>query len=276
MERRNTYISKEVVAEEYLEGLIKQSLVLPISQKIDGKTKSCRLQCMVRDFCVRQAGQEKFILSVMDYFSNPILRRLFLPQVLKNHPRISVAWYDLHLKDSTHSSCTTSIICIPQRGCRPKGHVENSSSLRVFHVLRRNDHSYWELGQVFELIYLTYLASNIPDSIVPPAIAKIQNLQTLIIYRSDVRLPAEIWSLRHLIAFSFCPLPLPEEGATLPPENLQTLSMATNFVCSERMVKVTPNTIKLGICYSEEKLSVGYYLDNLIHLLRLEKLRLEC
>ncbi|KAL1546745.1 putative late blight resistance protein R1B-16 [Salvia divinorum] len=267
----------EVVAEGWLEKLIEQSLVLISSRKSDGKIKSCRLHNTVRDFCVRQAGQEKFLLSVTDYFPNLILRRHFLPQVLQNHHRVSVTWHDLHLKDSTHSSCTTSIICIPRRGYRPKGSVVKFTSLRILHVSRRNDHSYWELGKVFELIYLTYLASNIPDSIVPSAISELQNLQTLIIYRIEVRLPAEIWSLRqlrHLIAFSFCPLLLPH-GVILSLENLQTLSMATNFVCSERMVRMIRNIKKLGICYSEEKFGVGYHLDNLMHLLQLEKLKLD-
>ncbi|KAL1546821.1 putative late blight resistance protein R1A-10 [Salvia divinorum] len=277
LECQNESKTIEVETEKCLEDLIKQSLVLVTSRKSDGKPKSCRLHCMVRDFCVRQAGNEKVLLSVMDYFPTPILRRHFLPQVLQNHPRISVSLHDLHLRDSTHNSCTTSIICIPQRGYRPKGSVENFSSLRVLHVLRRNDHSYWELGQVFELIYLTYLASSIPDSIVPPAIAKLQNLQTLIIYRFGVHLPVEIWrlrQLRHLIAFSFHPLLLPE-GATLSLDNLQTLSMATDFVCSERMVDMIPNITKLGICYSEDKLGVCYHLDNLKHLLKLEKLKLD-
>ncbi|XP_047978960.1 putative late blight resistance protein homolog R1B-16 [Salvia hispanica] len=264
-------------AEESLEDLVKQSLVLVTRRKIDGKIKSCRLHNMVRDFCVRQAGQEKFLLSVMDYLPTPILRRHFLPQVLQNHQRISVSWHDLHLRDSTHSSFTTSMICIPQRGYRPKGSVENFTSLKILHVLRKNDHSYWELGQVFELTDLTYLASNIPDSIVPPAISKLQNLETLIIYRSEVHLPVEIWSLRqlrHLIAFSFCPLPLPE-GVTLLLENLETFSKAANYVCSERMVKVIPNIKKLGICYSRDEFGSVYHLDNLIHLLQLEKLKLE-
>ncbi|XP_047978949.1 putative late blight resistance protein homolog R1B-16 [Salvia hispanica] len=276
MELVNKLKIVEESAEQCLEDLIRQSLVLVTSRKIDGKIKSCKLHSMVRDFCVRQAGQEKFLLHVNDYFPNPILRRHFLPKVLQNHHRLRVSWHDLHLKDSLHSS-TTSIICIPQRGYKPKGSVENFSSLRVLHVLRRNDHSYWELGQVFNLISLTYLASNIPDSIVPPAIAKLQNLQTLIIYRSDVRLPVEIWSLRqlrHLIAFSFYPLPLPE-GATLSLKNLQTLTMAANFVCSETMVKMILNIKKLGICYSEEKFGAGCHLYNLIHLRRLEKLKLK-
>ncbi|KAG6437991.1 hypothetical protein SASPL_102922 [Salvia splendens] len=278
LECRNESKSVEVVAERCLEDLIKQSLVLVTSLKSDGKIKSCRLHSMVRDFCVRQAGQEKVLLSAMDFFPNLILRRHFLPQVLQNHHRVSVSWHDLHLKDSTHSSCTSSIICIPQRGYTPKGSVENFTSLRVLHVLRRkNYHSYWELGQVFELINLTHLSSNIPDGIVPPAIAKLQNLQTLIIYRSDVRLPVEIWSLRklrHLMAFSFHPLPLPE-GATLSLQYLQTLSLATNFVCCGRMVRMIRNIKKLGIRYSEEKFGVYYHLDNLIHLLQLEKLKME-
>ncbi|XP_047978959.1 putative late blight resistance protein homolog R1B-16 [Salvia hispanica] len=215
MECRNESESVEMVAGECLEDLIKQTLVLITCRTSDGKIKSCKLHSMVWDFCVRQAGQEKFLLSIKDYFPNLILRR--------------------------------------------------------------DDRSYWELGQVFELINLTYLASSIPDSIVPPAIAKLQNLQTLIIYRSDVCLPLEIWNLRqlrHLIAFSFRPLLLPE-GATLFLENLQTLSLPTNFVCSERMVKMIPNIKKLGIWYSEEKFSAGYYLDDLARFLRLEKLKLE-
>ncbi|XP_047983871.1 putative late blight resistance protein homolog R1B-16 [Salvia hispanica] len=277
LKRQNESKSIEMAAKECLEDLIKQSLVLVTSRKSDGRTKTCRLHSMVRDFCMRQAGQEKFLLPVMDYFPNPILRRHFLPQVLQNHLRVSVSLFDLHLKDYTHSLCTTSIICIPHRGYRPKDSVQNFTSLRVLHVLRRNDHSYWELGQVFDLIDLTYLASNIPESIVPPTIAKLQNLQTLIIYRSDVHLPEEIWSLRqlrHLIAFSFQPLPLPKRE-NLSLGNLQTLSMATNFVCSEKIVEMIPNIKKLEICYYEDKFGEGYRIDNLMHLLRLEKLKLE-
>ncbi|KAG6438000.1 hypothetical protein SASPL_102933 [Salvia splendens] len=276
--RRYAFETVDLLAEHCLEDLTRQSLVLVTSRKIDGKIKSCRLHSMVRDSCVKQAGQEKFLLPVMDYFPTPILRRHFLPQVLQNHRRVSVSWHDLNLKDSGHSSCTTCIICIPQRGYRPKSSVQNFTSLRVLHVLRRNDRSYRELGQVFELSNLTYLASNIPDSIVPPAIAKLQNLQSLIIYRSDVRLPVEIWSLRmlrHLIAFTFQPLPLPKR-ATLSLVHLKTLSMAIDFVCSEKVVEMIPNIKKLGICYSQEKFGSGYYcLGNLIRFHRVEKLKLE-
>ncbi|XP_057802855.1 putative late blight resistance protein homolog R1A-3 [Salvia miltiorrhiza] len=280
LEGRDESKTLEEVAEDVLEVLVEQSLVLVTSKKSDGKIKRCKLHSVVRDFCSRQAGEEKFLLPIMDYFPNPIVRRHFLPQVLQNHQRVSVGWYDLDLKDSTHSSCTRSIICISQRGYRPKGSIENFKSLKVLHVLRRKDHAFWELGQVFDLIHLTYLASKIPSNIIPSAISKLHNLQTLIIYRSEVSLPDEIWNLeqlRHLIAFSFLPLPDPKDPAKSSLKNFQTLSLATNFVFSSNMVRKFRNIRKLEICYSlEEKFRPNYFDFGSLGLLsRLEKLKLE-
>ncbi|XP_057801503.1 putative late blight resistance protein homolog R1A-4 [Salvia miltiorrhiza] len=172
------------------------------------------------------------------------------------------------------AQCRGLPLYIVVKGYRPKASIENFSLLKILHVLRRNDYWEWEPSQVFDLIHLTYLAANIPTSIVPPTISKLHNLQTLIIYRSEVRLPVEIWrlsQLRHLIAFSFHPLPHPEVTA-IPLANLQTFSLATDFVC----VEMIPNIQKLGICYSEEKFSEGYHPGNLFgNLFRLEKLKLE-
>ncbi|XP_057802995.1 putative late blight resistance protein homolog R1B-14 [Salvia miltiorrhiza] len=56
-----------------------------------------------------------------------------------------------------------------------------------------------------------------------------------------------------------------------------TLSLVTDFVWSRRMVKMTTNIKKLGICYSKEKFDLDsrYRLNNLKYLCRLEKLKLE-
>ncbi|XP_057803152.1 putative late blight resistance protein homolog R1B-14 [Salvia miltiorrhiza] len=271
--------SLEEEAEDFIEDLVERSLVLVTNRKFDGKLKSCSIHDIVREFLVRQAAKEKVILSVMDYLPTPILRKHFVPRLIKGHHSISASSYDLHLKDYVHSSHIRTIICIPKKGHRSEGVVEKFSSLRVLHVLRRNNHWDWEAGQVFDLVHLSYLASNIPNSIVPSTISKLQNLQTLIIYRSDVGLPMGIWrlrQLRHLIAFSFQPLPNPE-GENNPLENLQELSLATDLVCSKRMVEMIPNIKKLGICYSVGKFDAdgGYRLNNLKYLCQLEKLKLE-
>lgn len=267
----------EESAKEFFDDLVDRSLVLVTSRKYDGRIKSCSLHDMVRDFCIRQAQQEKLLLPVMDYLPSPILRKHFLPRVLKNHRRLSLTSHDLNVKDSVDGSHIRSIICIKQKGYKSVGSVDKFISLRVLHVLGGDDDWDWEPGQVFNLIHLTYLATHIPTRIVPPTISKLQNLETLIIYRYDVCLPVEIWrlrQLRHLISFSFHHL-LSPEGQDLPLEGLQTLSMAKNFVCSERILKMIPNVKVLGICYSEEMSYMGYHLSDLKHLRRLEKLKLQ-
>ncbi|XP_057800179.1 putative late blight resistance protein homolog R1B-16 [Salvia miltiorrhiza] len=129
--------SLEEEAEDYLEDLVERSLVLVTNRKFDGKIKSCSIHDIVREFCVRQAAKEKVILSIMDYLPTPILRKHFVPRLIKDHHRISASSYDLHLKDYVHSSHIRTIICIPKKGYRSEGVVEKFSSLRVLHVLRR-------------------------------------------------------------------------------------------------------------------------------------------
>lgn len=147
-------------------------------------------------------------------------------------------------------------------------------------------------NELFELFSLRYLAFCSPSSIygsfsIPEAISNLQNLQTLIIHIPnaerdyprliEVSLPLKIWRmphLRHLVCFVFQPLPNPEESSFLL-EDLQTLSMATNFVCTQEILTVIPNLKKLGVFYyRHNKYNVDYQLNNLAYLQRLEKLKL--
>ncbi|KAL8544422.1 hypothetical protein ACS0TY_004826 [Phlomoides rotata] len=61
LKHQNRCKSLEEEAEEYLEDLVKRSLVLITSRKSDGKIKSCSLHDLVRDMCIRKAEEEKFI-----------------------------------------------------------------------------------------------------------------------------------------------------------------------------------------------------------------------
>ncbi|KAL0298509.1 UNVERIFIED_CONTAM: putative late blight resistance proteinR1A-10 [Sesamum radiatum] len=58
--------SFEELAEEYLEDLVKKSLVLVTRRKPNGKIKSCSVHDLVRDLCKRKAGEEKFLLHATD------------------------------------------------------------------------------------------------------------------------------------------------------------------------------------------------------------------
>ncbi|KAI3473826.1 hypothetical protein Pfo_030979 [Paulownia fortunei] len=63
-------------AEEYLEDLVKRSLIFVSRRKSNGKIKSCSLHDLVRDLCIRKAQEEKFLPDVRDrYVGDVLLKR---------------------------------------------------------------------------------------------------------------------------------------------------------------------------------------------------------
>ncbi|KAI3458824.1 hypothetical protein Pfo_015487 [Paulownia fortunei] len=237
----NVSKSFEETAEEYLEDLVKRSLVLVTKRKFNGKIKSCNVHDLVRDLCIRKAQEEKFLLHVMDR----CVRKVLLKSI-KNHRRISIAQSDISCSAKIYGSSIRTIICLQGRAISLRS-LGNFRLLRVLDVV----HNYVNPlpAEVFELLHLRYLAlGNLMR--IPAAISNLQNLQTLIIYSGEVYLPLEIWEmpqLRHLVC-SFDHLPFPE-GATFVLENLQTLSVAANFKFTKRILKMIPNLKHLGICY---------------------------
>ncbi|KAI3458778.1 hypothetical protein Pfo_015441 [Paulownia fortunei] len=267
--------SFEEGAEEYLEDLVKRSLVFVNRRKSNGKIKSCSVHDLVRDLCIRKAQQEKFFRHVRNgYVGKVLLERI------KNQRRISISHSYLDCYANIYASTTRTVMCF-QRGGGSLGSLGSFRLLRVFDVVDGNVNSL--PAQVFELFHLRYLAFDYPMNI-PAAISNLQNLQTLIIHPRKtwgsnlpcfVSLPLEIWmlpQLRYLVCFYFGLFANP--GATSGLENLQILSVVRNLRCTKRMLKMIPNLKKLGIFYSGDKYSQGYHLHNLVSLHQLEKLKL--
>ncbi|KAI3459097.1 hypothetical protein Pfo_015760 [Paulownia fortunei] len=282
--------SFEEAAEEYLEDLVKRSLVLVTERKSNGKIKSCGLHDLVRDLCIRKAQEENFLRLVMyKYIGEDFLERI------KNERRISYAHSYLDCQVDVYGSTIHTIICFQHRE-EPLSTIRNFRLLRVLDVVNATDYS---LGtesftplpySVYELFHLRYLAFEYPMEI-PAAISNLQNLQTLIIHPRKtrnsrplmVRLPFEIWrmpQLRHLVSFffdlSYHPnLSYSPNEATFVLENLQTLSAVRNLVCTKRVLKKIPNLKKLGIYFAPEDYDINYHLHDLASLHQLEKLKLE-
>ncbi|KAL8557536.1 hypothetical protein ACS0TY_004830 [Phlomoides rotata] len=269
LKRHNGCKSLEEEAEEYLEDLVKRSLVLVTSRKSNGKIKSCRLHDLVREMCIRKAQEENFLLT--DGYVRPEMtkegRRISI-----GHSRLQKIW----------GPTIHTILCFKT--------ILNYSSLAFllnFRLLRVLDdiHDNSELlpPQIFELFHLRYLALGRPNRI-PAAISKLENLETLIIrpfrrsgtYGSLASyLPREIWSmprLRHLVLTEYCMLRDPPVRPTLPLENLQTLSGIASFLCSKRILELIPNLKKLGIIYSTNE--EHHDLHSLVNLHQLEKLKI--
>ncbi|KAI3455516.1 hypothetical protein Pfo_012179 [Paulownia fortunei] len=272
--------SLEEVAEEYLEDLVKRSLVLVTKNRSNGKLKFCGIHDLLRDLCIRKARDENF-LHVMDGIQESIenKRRLCFSKF--------VEWY--HFKNAnTTSSPVRSIFC-----CSYNDRVTGFRLLRVLDVLEVIFESFpVEILQLFHLRYLAFTSGFIRNCTLPPSLPKLQNLQTLIVgspesFRtSDPMLaaPLPIWKmpqLRHLvflnITLSSFPFPAGTEDEFPVLENLQTLSRVRNLRFTNKAIEMIPNLKKLKVLYTGKSRTQRseYDLNNLVHLHQLETLNLK-
>ncbi|KAK4433091.1 putative late blight resistance proteinR1B-16 [Sesamum alatum] len=271
--------SFEEEAEEYLEDLVKRSLVLVTKRKTNGKIKICGVHDLVRDLCIRKAEEEKFLHRYIGKM---------LHENIKYQHRISLMHFDLNSLENMYGSTIRTIMCFNCRNTSPT-YSEFCSFMRNFRLLKILDVVYSStihlFPEVYELFHLRYLAVDYHTEI-PASISNLRNLQTLILHQEKrfksygpwmIRLPSEIWKisqLRHLVSFVFGRLPDPEEG-TFPLENLQTLSEIRDFRCTEKILKMLPNLKKLGVSYIIGENDQDYHLDNLIHFRQLQKLKVK-
>ncbi|KAL2227858.1 putative late blight resistance protein homolog R1B-14 [Sesamum indicum] len=271
--------SFEEEAEEYLEDLVKRSLVLVTKRKTNGKIKVCGVHDLVRDLCIRKAQEEKFLHRYVG-------KMLF--ENMKHQHRISIMHLNLNSLENIYSSTIHTIICF-QASYRSPTHPEYCSFLGNFRMLKIldmvNSARVPFSPEVFELFHLRYLAVDYSIEI-PATISNLQNLQTLIVHRGKIFksyepmmifLPPKIWmipQLRHLVSFVFGRLPDPERAIS-PLENLQTLSEVRDFRCTEKFLKMIPNLKKLSISYFRGKNDQEYQLNNLLHFHQLEKLKVK-
>ncbi|KAL0302932.1 UNVERIFIED_CONTAM: putative late blight resistance proteinR1B-14 [Sesamum radiatum] len=266
--------SFEEEAEEYLEDLVKRSLVLVTKRKSNGKIKICGIHDLIRDLCIRKAEEEKFLHRYVGEM---------LHENMKYQHRISIVHFNLNSFHNMYGSTIHAIICFQCRDSAPV-YSQHCSFLRNFRMLKIldvvNSARVHLLPEVFELFHLRYLAVDYSTQI-PAAISNLQNLQTLIVHQGKrfksygpmmIFLPSNIWmipQLRHLVSFVFDRLPDPQRAIS-PLENLQTLSKVGNFRCTEKILKMILNLKKLGISYFRGKNDQDYLLDNLLHFDQLE------
>ncbi|KAL7148756.1 hypothetical protein ABFS83_06G200600 [Erythranthe nasuta] len=246
--------SFEEMAEDYLEDLVKRSLVMVSQKKSNGRIKSCRVHDVMRELCIRKAQQDKFLVHVMGVSLGVV-----------NEPSRLVSSTSRLVKSSNSDSRVLDL----EYAC------DFDPDVKLFSP---------SLGEVFELFHLRYIAFGFSVKI-PAGISKLQNLQTLIInprtedallFPHVVSWRSEIWRLPQLrhVYFNFSASPDPEDGATCVIENLQTLCVVKNLTFTESIIKMIPNVKKLRIYYYSEGIEKIGQLENLVHLQQLENLKL--
>ncbi|XP_042038861.1 putative late blight resistance protein homolog R1A-10 [Salvia splendens] len=265
----------EEEAEECLEDLVKRNLVLVTKRKCDGRIKSCSLHDLMRDLCIKKAHEEKFLMN----FSSRIVTNLISVEAKHNQRRVSLTPSGLPYFSKIYCLSTIhTILCF--HGISVARALER---FRLLRVLDARDVYVSSLpDEIFDLFHLVYLAIYYRLSL-PSAISKLRSLQTLHLRAKNewklfkshcVCLPPEIWmmpQLRHLVFNGR--LPDPEGRTTTVLDNLQTLSIVSHSMCSERILRMIRNLKKLEIDCMDSRPG-DIYLNNLVHLRRLEDLKL--
>ena len=77
------------VAEDFLEELIDRSLIQVATKKLDGGVKTCRIHDLLRDLCISESDEEKFLEICSDVNLSPMSKchRIYIH--CANHPYIS-------------------------------------------------------------------------------------------------------------------------------------------------------------------------------------------
>ena len=262
----------EEEAGECLEDLVKRNLVLVTKKKSDGRIKSCSLHDLMRDLCIKKAHEEKFLMNL----SSRNVTNFISVEGKNNQRRVSVTPSSLpHFSKIYCLSTMHTILCFHR--------ISVANTLERFRLLRvldaRDVYVSSLPDELFDLFHLVYLAIYYLGGLAS-AISKLRSLQTLHLraknewklFRSHcVCLPPEIWmmpQLRHLVFYGRLPDP---EGRTTPGlDNLQTLSIVSHAMCSERVLRMIRNLKKLEIDCSDSEVC----LNNLVHLHQLEDLKL--
>ncbi|XP_060214632.1 putative late blight resistance protein homolog R1B-17 isoform X4 [Lycium barbarum] len=269
----------EIMAEEYLEELIDRSLILAGDRKANGRMKTCKIHDLLQQLCIREAQIENVVHvknENVPIFSEGI-----------NYERRVIVPLDIHSKHYycyRHGSGIISTICnlvftsnafdnykLP---CSVISHFELLKVLDVSSL--RYDFS----DVVPQLVHLRYVAAYIKEV---PSLAKLWNLQTIILHRFTSRylqLPLEIWTkteIRHLIIRGlFIPNPLEAESHGEQPlflNNLHKLYLYSSPFLAE-ILRRTPNLIKIEILRLNP-VDWPAILDSVILLQQMETLLIE-
>ncbi|KAL0401611.1 UNVERIFIED_CONTAM: putative late blight resistance proteinR1B-19 [Sesamum latifolium] len=211
-------ISLEETAENYLEDLINWNLVKVEKMRPDGRVKTCRIDDMVRNFCINEARNENF-LQEMKRSVNELepsiaelekVRRLCIDSNLLNF---------LYLKPRRWS--VRSFVCFSKKEVQLSRN-ESRAILSAFELLRVLEAKSIKFTTIphgmYRLVHLKYLTLSVDLSILPHYFSSFFNIQTLIIDTTShtVEIKANIWKmvqLRHLKINAVTTLPETGKGS---------------------------------------------------------------
>ncbi|KAK6146620.1 hypothetical protein DH2020_020489 [Rehmannia glutinosa] len=280
----------EDLGEEYLEDLVDRNLVLVATKSANGRIKTCRIHDMLRDLCVKEGAEQKFLHVIKGR--------------AQNHP-MSTSIQSYHRRLCIHSNVldfisskpdgrhVRSLLCfVLEETNVPRQHTSfiDEAAFGLVRVLDLRSISFSRFpNEIVHLVHLRFVALFGNFKILPATISNLWNLQTIIIRTScrELNILADIWKmlqLRHLhtngISFLHGPPAQTRRNHEDPfvRRNILTISTVSPDSCTENILARTPNLRKLAIRGKlvklvEEKGGSSSF-DVLAKLDRLESLKL--
>ncbi|XP_051115901.1 late blight resistance protein R1-A-like [Andrographis paniculata] len=267
--------SLEDIAMDNIKDLISRNLISVHSLTTGGEIKTCGIHDLLRDLCLKELDNEKFIQSpkVQDTKYTGAQVRCFLCghentyQEVMNIPDFDVLSPSLSSPLSPPSICAAcSATYSHVTRARLVGMVSDAYDHLVFvHPTQARYVSVYSAVDVQSIL---------------PASELLWNIQTLkIVVSSSIVFPDEIWEmpqLRHLQVSSIAttlPDPVAGKGSIIL-KNLQTLFEIQNFKCTKEVLNRIPDLKTLRITFNSEfKESMASSDCSLFNLIQLKKLQ---
>ncbi|KAI5678535.1 hypothetical protein M9H77_09485 [Catharanthus roseus] len=239
--------SLEDVAQDYLKDLIGRNLVIFSQPRSKGGAKSCRVHDVLHKFCQSKAKEDRFLTVVRSDASKAPFHDfdyVFIPEP-GNHS--SSTTYDDHrlcffskrkhfIESKPSGPRVRSLLFFATNDKDPRRPYDISDISCNFRLLKVLDLECINMGTSFpkgieRLVQLRYLAVAGYIDFIPPSIACLWNLETLIVrgLGDEVNIPDGIWCLKklrhvHVSDFAIISLQDDQHGGSYGLDHLVTVS----------------------------------------------------
>lgn len=247
----------EDLAEEYLEDLVDRNLVFVAKKRANGRIKTCRIHDMLRDLCVKEGSEQKFLQVIKGFVQN----RSFSTSIY-HHRRLCVHSNVLDFISSKPvGQHVRSFLCfVLEEKSVPREHTSFiSEAFGLVRVLDLRSVSFSRFpSDIVHLVHLRFVAVFGNFKTLPASVSNLWNLQTIIIRTTfrELDILADIWKmlqLRHLhtngMSLLHGPPPQTRKNYEDPfvRRNILTISTISPDSCSENILARAPNLRKLAI-----------------------------
>ncbi|XP_073064636.1 putative late blight resistance protein homolog R1A-10 [Primulina eburnea] len=269
-------ISLEETAEDYLEDLIGRNLVMVEEVNPDGKIKTCRIHDMLREFCKNEAENTK------ENFFQEMKRSSggnFEPSVSQvvNFRRLCIhSNVTSFISKKPFGPRVRSFLCFSKEDITllPENISCIPAAFKLLRVLEGKSFKFTKFpSDITNLVHLRYLVLSSNFKILPDSIAKLWNIQTLIVDTTSrtLDIKADIWKmiqLRHVKVNASTTLL--KTSKTKEGEKLQTLGTISHQSCTEDFFDRARGLKRLGIRGRIDALLDAKGMEKLVNLDKLK------